>query len=164
MPPTPPRDYRPADFDAVWALNQANDPAVNALPRDRFAWIVARAWYHRVTEDARGITGFLLVLPPGVRDYWSENYGWFSARYDAFAYVDRIAVEARARGAGVGSALYDDLAATASGTWPCILCEVNLDPPNPVSLAFHQRHGFTEVGRQQTEGGTKTVVMLRRPL
>jgi predicted GNAT superfamily acetyltransferase len=41
-----------------------------------------------------------------------------------------------------------------------VTCEVNLDPPNPRSLAFHERLGFREVGRQATKGGAFTVVLL----
>ena len=32
-------------------------------------------------------------------------------------------------------------------------------PANPESVAFHERHGFVEVGTQDTEHGTKTVPM-----
>ena len=42
----------------------------------------------------------------------------------------------------------------------CITCEVNTRPANPDSMAFHERLGFREVGRQQTEGGAKEVALL----
>lgn len=41
--------------------------------------------------------------------------------------------------------------------------EVNVDPPNPGSLRFHDRLGFTEVGRQATKGDTVTVALLAAP-
>ena len=41
--------------------------------------------------------------------------------------------------------------------------EVNVDPPNPQSMAFHLGRGFEEVGRQVTDYGFE-VAMMTRPL
>ncbi len=38
-----------------------------------------------------------------------------------------------------------------------IVCEVNLDPPNPGSDAFHDQMGFVEVGRAHLKEREKTV-------
>ena len=47
----------------------------------------------------------------------------------------------------------------------CILtCEVNEDPPNPDSMQFHKKLGFRELGKQKTEDGKKSVVILGRDL
>ena len=43
-----------------------------------------------------------------------------------------------------------------------VTCEVNIEPPNPASLAFHSRLGFSEVDRQDT--GYATVTLLARRL
>jgi len=45
-----------------------------------------------------------------------------------------------------------------------VVCEVNSDPPNPGSDAFHARLGFVEVGTAQIHGGRKTVRYLARSL
>lgn len=45
-----------------------------------------------------------------------------------------------------------------------LTCEVNLEPPNPHSLAFHHRLGFTQVGEQVTTRGTVRVALLVRPV
>ncbi len=42
-----------------------------------------------------------------------------------------------------------------------LTCEVNLEPPNPASLEFHRRIGFSEVGRLNTRDG-RTVALLSR--
>ncbi len=39
--------------------------------------------------------------------------------------------------------------------------EVNVDPPNEVSLAFHAGLGFTEVGRQDTPYGIRVSMQMR---
>lgn len=139
------------------ALNEAAVPAMNAVDVAFFEEMAPGAAAFLVAEREGTIVGFLLALPPGV-PYESANYHWFSSRYDDFVYIDRVAVAAAERGAGVGRALYDALAAVVGDRRLC--CEVNLRPPNPRSLAFHVRLGFRVVGEQDTEGGAKRVALL----
>lgn len=155
------RDAAAADHAALLAMNNGATPHVNALSADAFAWIVSRADYFRVAENGTGLLGFVIALKPG-HDYWSLNYQWFSQRGGEFLYLDRIIVADRARGAGVGRALYDDIDRFASGRWPRISLEVNLLPPNPGSLAFHERLGFRRVGVREEENGTKAVALMER--
>jgi predicted GNAT superfamily acetyltransferase len=155
------RDAVAADHAAVLALNNSAVPHVNELSDGEFDWITSHADYFRVAEDEAGLTAFVIALRPGLA-YWSLNYRWFSDRGGEFLYLDRIVVDERARGTGVGRAMYDDLDRFASGRWPCITLEVNLAPPNPGSLAFHERLGFKQVGVRQEEGGTKAVALMQR--
>lgn len=157
------RDATTADHDAVRALNNGAVPHVNALTAEQFAQVVAYAAYFRVAEDEAGIAGFVLCVPRGTT-YWSGNYAWFTERYEAFLYLDRVVVAERARGSGVGRALYGDLVAFARGRWPRITLEVNLRPPNPGSLAFHHRVGFTDVGIREYDDGVNAVLMMVREL
>jgi predicted GNAT superfamily acetyltransferase len=155
------RDAAAADHAAVLALNNSAVPHVNALSEREFLWIVAHADYFRVAEDDTGIAGFVIALRAGL-DYWSLNYRWFTERGGDFLYLDRVVVSEHARNRGVGRALYDDIGRFASGTWPRITLEVNLLPPNPGSLAFHERLGFHRVGIREEENGTKAVVLMER--
>jgi len=150
-----------ADAAAVLALNNASVPHVNELTAETFAQLVAMSVHYTVAEDAGGILGFVLCLASG-GDYWSDNYRWFSTRYDSFLYLDRVAVSPRAQRRGVGHALYDGVHAAARGRWPCVTLEVNLRPPNPVSDAFHRAMGYEEVGVREYEDGAKAVRMYRR--
>lgn len=136
---------------------------MNALAAEEFAWIVERAAYFRVTEDAQGITGFVICVPSGL-EYWSENYKWFTARYADFLYLDRVVVAERARRAGTGRALYEDMHRAAAGRWMRVTLEVNLRPPNPVSIAFHERMGYRPVGVREYDDGAKAVQMYDREL
>lgn len=158
------RDATAADHAAVLALNNAHTPHVNALTDEEFAWLVAHAGYFRVALDAEGLAGFVLCVPSGVAGYWSENFKWFSARFDEFLYLDRVVVAPRKRRAGVGRALYDDLHATVRGRWPRVTLEVNLRPPNPVSIQFHEALGYTPVGVREYGDGAKAVQMFARDL
>ncbi len=44
-----------------------------------------------------------------------------------------------------------------------MVCEVNSDPPNPASLAFHAGRGYLDPGHQRTPDGHE-VVLLEKPL
>ena len=147
------RDARADDYTAVLALNNAAVPNVNYLTRDVLERIAGLACYFRVMRDAEGVAGFVICLPSGV-PYWSGNYEWFAARYASFLYLDRVVVAERMRGEGVGSRIYDEMHAFAATRWPCVALEVNLKPPNPGSVRFHERLGYSRIGVREYVGGT----------
>jgi predicted GNAT superfamily acetyltransferase len=74
-------------------------------------------------------------------------------------------VEPAQRGRGVARQLYEDLfdAARSSGRGR-VVCEVNSDPPNPASDAFHARLGFAVVGTAHLADRGKTVRYFCREL
>ncbi|UDY37813.1 GNAT family N-acetyltransferase [Dermatobacter hominis] len=178
--PDPERTVRPlraedaGTVDAVLALNEHWVPHVGAVSRDRMVSLVEQADLALVVERPTGagvaLDGFVVVMAPGAA-YDSPNYRWFEERLASgtapgpFRYVDRIAVSPDAQGAGVGRLLYDAaLERSAEVGAAELTCEVNLEPPNPDSLAFHARMGFVEVGRQWNYGGTVQVQFLARPV
>lgn len=150
-----------ADLAEVLDLNQANTPHVGDLGADRLAAIVDECSLALVARDEDGrLAGFVLVLAPGAA-YDSPNYRWFSARYPDFRYVDRIAVDVAAHRSGLGRRLYGAVFDHARDQGaPIVTAEVNVEPPNPVSTAFHTSFGFSEVGRQDTYGGSVTVSLM----
>jgi len=105
------------------------------------------------------IAGFLLTIREG-ETYENKNYAWFSKRYERFVYIDRVVVSKEFSGRKVGSKLYGLLFDYAVNTGLSVLaCEYNIEPPNEVSKAFHQRMGFKEVGIQRVANGSKLVSM-----
>jgi predicted GNAT superfamily acetyltransferase len=157
------RDVTAGDHAAVLALNNGAVPHVNELTEESFAWLAAHADYFRLAEDESGIAGFVLALRSGI-EYWSENYAWFSQRFGDFLYLDRAVVATRAHRRGVGRALYTDIATFAERRWTRIVLEVNLRPPNPVSITFHERMGYRRVGVREYDERTKAVVMMERAI
>ena len=157
------RDVEAADLDAVLGLNEAVVPAVNSLSKDEMQWFADHAPYFRVIEVGDRIGSFLIGLRPGL-GYGSPNYRWFSERYEDFGYVDRVAVADQARRLGLASRLYADFAASLPASVTLMTCEVNIRPPNDVSMRFHERQGFERIGTQQTEDGKKEVALLAKPL
>jgi uncharacterized protein len=152
-----------ADRDAILAINRAGMPGVSAFEPGEVERCIAAATLFWVAEDERGPCGYLLVFAQGFSAIGDE-YAWFSARHAAFLYVDSIAVAERARRSGVGAAFYERLAAEARRRGiPRVVCEVNLEPHNPQSLAFHAAHGFRRVGELRVHDG-RLVALLEREI
>ena len=150
-----------SDLADVLELNQRWVPEVGTLTADSLRALLAEAAFTRARRGADGVLeGFVIVLGPGA-SYGSANYRYFAARHEQFTYVDRIAVNPDRRRSGLGSALYRETAnwARSHGSG-VVCCEVNLQPPNPDSQAFHAGLGFAEVGTQWTYGDTVEVRML----
>lgn len=151
--------------DLGWAhvLNEANVPAVGTETSDEFAHLLDVASVALVAECEGAPAGFCIVMSAGA-DYGSVNYLWFSARFDEFLYLDRVAIDERHRRRGVGRALYAEverlgLVARPDATEFCL--EVNIEPRNDASLDFHAALGFREVGQQSTPYGTRVSLMSR---
>lgn len=151
------RDAAEADFDRIVELNAAVVRETSVMDIARLRQLHALARHHRVAVVDGEVVGFLLAMRDGAA-YVNDNFGWFAARYPQFVYVDRIVVDAAASGTGIGRRLYDDLFdRTRLLGIGLVACEYNLEPPNPASKIFHDRFGFSEVGRQHVAGGGKLV-------
>jgi uncharacterized protein len=157
------RETSTNDLEAALALNNANVPELNELDLPEIGRLVSISHAALTAEVDGEFAGFCIVFAPGV-DYGSLNYGWFSRTYDAFAYLDRIAVHPSFRRYGIGRAFYAELVERLTGQFPLLTCEVNLRPRNDASLKFHHSIGFREVGQQDTDDGKKTVSLLAMPL
>ena len=150
---------RASHLEDVLALNDADVSHLSAMSMAALERLAQLACYFRVAEVDGRLAGFLLAIPAAA-SHDSANFLWFKARYSGFVYVDRVVVAAHARRAGIASALYADLEASARASRASLIaCEINVRPPNPDSVSFHDRHGFVEVGTQEIANGTKTVSM-----
>lgn len=162
------RPYRDDDLPAIVRINDEAYPAVPITPAEELADLAAMSTVALIVDDDGTPAGFVLGMPPGL-DYASENYRFFNARsaelQRGFVYVDRIVLAPSHRSRGIGPRLYAAVFDEARRTGAAeVLCEVNVEPPNPGSLAFHSRLGFREVGRQPTKGGANVVALLAAPV
>lgn len=147
--------------DALLALNNEHAQELSWLTSERLTHLVRQAFFARRIDHA---DAFLFAFDQAA-DYDSPNFLWFRDRYPRFVYVDRIVVAASARGRGLARLLYRELFEQASRAGHIqIVCEVNSEPPNPASDAFHAALGFVEVGSAAIHGGAKTVRYLLRRL
>ncbi|MEO0681760.1 MAG: GNAT family N-acetyltransferase [Pseudomonadota bacterium] len=143
------------------ALNRANEAELSPLAPEAFRTLVGDAFLALTTPDE---AAFLIAFDQDA-PYDSPNFLWFKARRARFAYVDRIAVSEEARGRGLARALYAALFETARAAGhDAVVCEVNSDPPNPASDAFHAAMDFEAVGEARLEDRGKSVRYFARPL
>jgi predicted GNAT superfamily acetyltransferase len=160
MPDAMIRDLTVADAGWFLALNNAAVPHVNALaPADLATMLGEAALAWAVLAEGGEPAGGLIAFAAGA-GYDSANYLWFQDRHDAFLYIDRVVIDPASRGRGLGQALYRDAIEAAHKRGVMLCCEVNERPPNAGSMRFHERLGFVPAGRQDTEGGKKSVVLL----
>jgi predicted GNAT superfamily acetyltransferase len=142
------------------ALNNAHAEELSLLDAARMGRLVGEAFMAARLGEADA----LLMAFDQDADYDSPNFIWFRDRYERFVYVDRVVVDPAQRGRGLARRLYEALfARAAAGGHTLVVCEVNAEPPNPASDAFHAALGFAEVG-QATLGGGKVVRYFARLL
>lgn len=155
-----PRELSEADFDWVLALSARHEVETGKLGRAKLAAMVATSYLSTIIGE-RG--GYLITFDQAGA-YDSPNFLWHRARYPRFVYVDRIVIEPAARGLGYARALYQQFFERARADGHNLACcEINLDPPNPESDAFHAAMGFAEVGQAVLDNG-KAVRYLTRSL
>jgi predicted GNAT superfamily acetyltransferase len=146
---------------ALLALNNAHAQQLSWLEPERLQHLVGQAFLARRIGN---LDAFLLALDQDA-DYDRPNFQWFRARYPRFVYVDRIVVASSARGRGCARRLYDDLFEHAlRAGHEHIFCEVNKNPPNPASDAFHAALGFVEVGSASLYAGSRIVLYLSKSI
>jgi uncharacterized protein len=155
------RDATEADRPRLLQLNAESVQMLSELDQHRLEFILSLARRSLVAELDGAVAGFAIAIARGTA-YDSDNYRWFSERYERFLYLDRIAVDATARRHGLGGALYEAMEATAAPLGRMV-CEVNVEPLNEVSLAFHRARGYQEVGRL-AHGTVRTVALLSKEL
>lgn len=159
-------DVRPmdrADVPGALELNNAAVPNVNQLDPARLAELVELSSCAVAARVDDALAGFALVMAPGLT-YESPNYRWFVAHRADFRYLDRIVVDTDHRRSGVGRALYQAVFQHARAERsPIVACEVNLEPPNPGSSAFHRSIGFVPVGQLGDPGDSTVVELLEAP-
>lgn len=141
-----------ADEAAILALNAAHEVETGPLDAAALRALLGAAFHVGLAGEG-GRDAFLVALDQEAA-YASPNFLWFRARYPRFVYVDRVIVAPAARGRGLARALYDALFAAARRAGHDLVgCEVNVEPPNPGSMAFHDALGFAAVGASRLPGG-----------
>jgi uncharacterized protein len=155
------REVTRADWPRLLELNEASVQELSPLDEQRLAYILKLAYCSIVVEHDSEVVAFAIAIAPRA-EYDSRNYSWFSERYERFLYLDRIAVDASMRRHGFGAQLYDAMEQTAAA-FDRMVCDVNVEPRNDASLAFHSARGYQDVGRLE-HGSVKTVALFVKEL
>jgi uncharacterized protein len=155
-------DLRPEDglSQALLALNNKFATELSPLDTARARLLVRHAFMARTIGDEALLLAFDQDAP-----YDNPNFHWFKGRYDRFVYIDRVVVTPVRQGWGWARLLYEALFARAQECGHLhVTCEINLDPPNPRSEAFHKGLGFETVGQAILPGAGKTVRYFRHKI
>lgn len=151
----------PATREALRELNNRHIRETSFLSPEKWQRLINEAFQASCVAEA---AGFMIAFQQDAR-YDSENFNWFCQRHQRFVYVDRIVVDGRFRGQGLARLLYEELFALArEKSHDKVFCEVNLDPPNPGSDAFHAGLGFVELGRGRVRESGRVVRYLSKSL
>jgi hypothetical protein len=137
------RGVHDEDFESIVTVNKMSRPGVAALDRQAIQHLWSLGADILVAELQGSVAGYLIALSSDA-GYEAEEFLWYRRKLEEpFFYIDQIATNARFRQRGVATALYQafmDFGREQGISTYC--CEVNLKPPNPISLAFHRRLGF----------------------
>ena len=144
------RNIEITDLARVLEINNANTPGVSELTMDELQTDLRNSLHALAIDNEHGeVCAFCITFAQDASEA-GDNHRWFAERYESFVYLDRIAIDSDYRNRGLGVQLYQSVEnmMLQSGEHTMLCCEVNLEPPNPGSLRFHHRIGFTEVGQQ----------------
>ena len=153
------RELGTQDITMIWKINEEGLPGTGKVSEDEIEKLLNYSELSLGAFDENELLGVVICLLPRT-EYGSLNYDWFNKNYHDFLYVDRVAVTKNSRNQRIGSLLYEKVIAYAKELGFPIAAEVSLKPPNPDSIRFHKRHGFTEVGVLHHE--EKSVTMMLR--
>jgi len=158
------RPLTPADETQVLKINVEARPNVAALDRVELARLSSLSRTHFVAVDGELVRGYALNFARDDAYDGEEFQALRSLIAQPFVYIDQVAVTGPARAQGIGRRLYEALEYAASERRiHRLCCEVNTTPPNPGSLDFHARLGFSTLGSMDTRYG-RNVVLLQKLL
>jgi len=160
------RNIEIADLPRVLKINNANTPGVSELILSELEMDLSNSLHALAIDNEHGeVCAFCITFAPDAPDA-GANHRWFSERYESFVYLDRIAIDSNHQNHGLGAKLYQavEQKMLQSAEHSMLCCEVNLEPPNPGSLRFHHRIGFTEVGQSIPEYANYRVSYLSKSL
>ena len=149
------RNIEIADLARVLEINNANTPGVSELTLAELQLDFKNSLHALAIDNEHGeVCAFCITFAQDASDA-GDNHRWFAERYKSFVYLDRIAIDSDYRNRGLGALLYQQVEQqmSDSAVHSLLCCEVNLEPPNPGSLRFHQRIGFVECGVESTAPG-----------
>ena len=149
------RNIEIADLARVLEVNNANTPGVSELTMAELESDLNNSLHaFAIDNEHDEVCAFCITLAQDASDA-GDNHRWFAERFESFVYLDRIAIDSNHQNRGLGALLYQSVEQHMlnSAEHSLLCCEVNLEPPNPGSIRFHKRIGFTEVGQHSPQQG-----------
>ena len=138
-------------LENLYSLNQENIPEVGSLrSSESFASLLDRSSINLLIKYKKQVIGFVICFRENL-EYESLNYKFFNESKKNFLYIDRVVINSSYRRMGLGTMMYNYLEYVADKEILPICCEVNSVPRNEISINFHIKNGFKEVGQKDFE-------------
>jgi|SRR6056297_428566 len=145
------------DFERILELNEESVHFLSPMTIEKLKYLKGQSEMLSVVEVDGKVEAFILTIRED-KAYEGINYMWFSDHYDQFLYIDRVVVSVDMHGKGLGKMLYNFVFDYAKEiAIPYVTAEIYISPPNTISLKFHEKFGFKEVGTQPVAEGKKVV-------
>jgi len=133
---------------SLYSLNQENTPEVGSIGSvESFTSLLDKSSLNLLIKYKKQSIGFVICFRENL-EYESLNYKFFNETKKNFLYIDRVVIKSQYRRMGVGTKVYKYLDEVAAKELLPICCEVNSIPLNQISLNFHAKNGFVEVGEK----------------
>ena len=133
---------------SLYSLNQENTPEVGSIGSvESFTSLLDKSSLNLLIKYKKQPIGFVICFRENL-EYESLNYKFFNETKKNFLYIDRVVIKSQYRRMGVGTKVYKYLDEVAAKELLPICCEVNSIPLNQISLNFHAKNGFVEVGEK----------------
>lgn len=148
----------------VIKINVAGQPGVCALSLEQIEEHLAHARFFKVVMLSGECIAYVIAYDYQ-QLYDGDEFNWFKNNIgQPFLYIDQIAIAPTHQGQGWGGQIYDLLKELAANLhYKHLTCEVNLEPPNPISLKFHHQNGFITQG-ELVAGDGRRVALLALPI
>ena len=135
-------------LESLYSLNQENTPEVGSIGSvESFTSLLDKSSLNLLIKYKKQPIGFVICFRENL-EYESLNYKFFNETKKNFLYIDRVVIKSQYRRMGVGTKVYKYLDGVAAKELLPICCEVNSIPLNQISLNFHAKNGFVEVGEK----------------
>jgi len=158
------RPMRDGDHAAVLRLNEGSRPEVWPLAETDLSNLLAFGGYHLVAVDTEEhVLGYLLSFPYTSRYDDAEIREFRRLIAEPFLYICQVVIASEHRRHGIGRAFYDAVADHAQRAGiQALCCDVNTDPPNPTSLAFHHTLGFKQITERRASNGFVIALLVKK--
>ena len=155
-------DFDEQYLEDILALNLVHEHKLAPLDAEKLRDFVATIAIVKVLLVNNEFVGYSIVVD-SQSNYTGVNFNYFKQRHSNFVYLDRIAIDDKYQGKGLGKAYYQQLFEnTKQQGKDFVGIEVNSKPLNVQSMEFHASIGFDTVGEQQL--GDKVVTYLIKKL
>ena len=137
-----------------FSLNQENTPEVGSLnnseyiPESLRKLIELSSIQNLLIEYKDQVLLALLFVSRENSVYDSENYKFFNGNKKNLYILIELSLNHGFRRMGFGTQIYKYIDEVAYKNFLPICCEVNSMPKNEISLNFHIKNGYTEVGEK----------------